>query len=303
MVQLADPKTVDLVLAHGGCFDGFTSLWVAQLARGDAAEYHEVFFNQPPPDVTGRNVAIIDFAYDRETLEEMAEKAASIIVLDHHETNKKRLDGLPYAIFDMKRSGARLAYDWFESLLPDEMVGAADFLTGFVQDRDLWQWKLQDSREVTAAMMTLEFDFEEWSSFANGLYNDGSTYDDIVTRGRALRKLMARHVRQLAESARIGLVDQQPAWIANAPYIYASDLGEFLSGEPGPGVAAIWRYNHEKRELNVSLRASKESNVNVALIAEARGGGGHARAAGFEMNVPPGTLPFFGELPDDHPFV
>lgn len=295
MARLATPDTVDLVLAHGECFDGFTSLWIANLVRGGAAEYKEVFYKEPPPDVTGRNVAILDFAYPREVYAKMCDAASSMIVLDHHETNERDLVGAPNTVFDMQRSGARMSFEWFRESIPESDRDYADNLTRYVQDRDLWRWELEHSRDVSGAMMALPFTFEAWSQFSRELMR---YFEEVVVEGAAINKVMQRQVEKLAKSAVLGMVDQHPAWVVNGPYTHASELGNFLVNQPGPGVAAVWRYEHHKGRLYVSMRSSKESEVNVARIAEVRGGGGHARAASFEMYVPPGTLPFFGYLPD-----
>ena len=67
----------------------------------------------PPPDgLQGQRVVIVDFSYGRETLEMMAGETDRILILDHHITAEKALAGLPYAYFDMKKSGAVLAWEW-----------------------------------------------------------------------------------------------------------------------------------------------------------------------------------------------
>lgn len=289
MATTCTPDTVDLVLAHGHCFDGFTSLWIASLARGGNAEYKEVFYKEPPPDVTGRNVAILDFAYPREVFLKMADSANAIVGLDHHETNQRELEGLPHVEFDMGRSGARMTFDWFRDWLPSQQIEAVDKLSQYVQDRDLWRWELESSREVSGAMMALPFTFPAWTAFANELVD---SFDTVVLKGAAINQAMLRQVERMAVTACVVEVDGHPAWVVNGPYTHASELGMFLADRPGPGVAAVWRYEHHKGTVYVSLRSSRESAVNVASIAEARGGGGHARAAAFEMHAPPGALPF-----------
>jgi hypothetical protein len=44
--------------------------------------------------VTGLDVAIVDFSYKRPVMVELASKAKSILVLDHHKTAQADLDGL-----------------------------------------------------------------------------------------------------------------------------------------------------------------------------------------------------------------
>ena len=101
-----------ICIYHGNCADGFGAAWVVRKALGDIAFVAETYQN-PPPDVTGKDVIMVDFSYKRPVLLEMAEKAHSILILDHHKTAWNDLIDLPTtirAIFDMNRSGAMLAY-------------------------------------------------------------------------------------------------------------------------------------------------------------------------------------------------
>lgn len=60
----------DLVIYHGGCIDGFTSAWVAWRELGTEAEYFPAFYPvggelTKLPDVTGRDVLMLDFCVSR----------------------------------------------------------------------------------------------------------------------------------------------------------------------------------------------------------------------------------------------
>src|SRR5688572_2721511 len=121
---------VDLVIYHGSCRDGFTAAWVARL-RYPAAEFHAGHFGKRPPQVSGRHVLIVDFSYPRSVMEEMASQAESIVLFDHHKTAETELTSLPYANFDMHRSGAGLAWDY---LFPGE---PRPWIVDYVEDRDL----------------------------------------------------------------------------------------------------------------------------------------------------------------------
>ena len=52
-----------LILRHGNCSDGAGAAYAAWKKFGDSAEYVEVHYGNPPPDVTGREVYILDFSY------------------------------------------------------------------------------------------------------------------------------------------------------------------------------------------------------------------------------------------------
>src|SRR3989454_3694560 len=84
----------DLVLYHSDCTDGFGAAW-AIWKRYPSAEFIPADHGLPPPvSCAGRRVVIVDFAYPRPILEEMAEEAMELQVLDHHITAKEALKGL-----------------------------------------------------------------------------------------------------------------------------------------------------------------------------------------------------------------
>ena len=122
------------VLYHANCFDGMGAAYAAWTQLGDVnVEYIPVQYGSPPPETeAGSNVYIVDFSYSKGTLDEIKGKSAHMIVLDHHKTAAEDLDGYPGAIFDMKRSGAMLAWDYFHPGVH------APLLLDYIQDRDLW---------------------------------------------------------------------------------------------------------------------------------------------------------------------
>ena len=100
-----------LCIYHAFCADGFGAAWIVRRALGDGVEFHAASYGQEPPDVTGRDVLMVDFSYKRPVLVQMAAKAKSILILDHHKTAQADLVDLPdnvQTIFDMERSGAML---------------------------------------------------------------------------------------------------------------------------------------------------------------------------------------------------
>ena len=76
-----------------------------------------------------RTWVMVDFSYPRAVIERLAESTASFRVLDHHVTAQTALAGLPYAYFDMKKSGAVLAWEWAH---PEP----APWLLLYIQDKD-----------------------------------------------------------------------------------------------------------------------------------------------------------------------
>ena len=131
---------MSMCIYHGNCADGFGAAWVVRKALGEI-DFFPGKYQEPPPDVTGKDVVMVDFSYKRPVLLEMAEKANSILILDHHKTAAEDLLDLPANVtakFDMGHSGAMLTWEHF---FPGE---APPPLLLHIEDRDLWRFVLQN---------------------------------------------------------------------------------------------------------------------------------------------------------------
>lgn len=170
-----------LVLYHGHCPDGMTAAWTAWRKLGTAADYVAVNYNEPPPDVRGRRVYILDFCYPRAELEILTAAAAHVTVLDHHvsamhkvfpetlgaDVQKREHEDVKCRIkFDLTKSGARLAWEFFH---PGEPV---PLLVQYVQARDLWTFDLPFSEEVSATISSYPHDFDLWNQLEKALEHD-----------------------------------------------------------------------------------------------------------------------------------
>src|SRR3569623_1413134 len=111
-----------VVFYHGpSCSDGFGAAYAAWTYFKDRAEYRSVPAGaQPPPDFdpTGKTISVLDVCIPRADLESWELVAKSLLVLDHHETIMRDLQGCPHAIFYMDKCGARLAWEYFRATSP-----------------------------------------------------------------------------------------------------------------------------------------------------------------------------------------
>lgn len=274
------PEDVDLVVYHAQCTDGFGAAWAAYKLLGESATYVAAIHGDPPPDVDGKHVAIVDYSYSRADLERMAQRSKGIVVLDHHRTAAAELEGLPYAHFDMHRSGAMMSWEWFH---PGKAIPQ---LIAYVQDHDLWRHALVCSRMIQAALQAIPQHFGAWDHFSSHLETEAGLLE-LASRGGAVVAHQKLAIERLAATAvrAVEYESRTPMWIVNATDHF-SELGNYLAENSREGVAAIWRFDHVRQELMVSLRAVERAGVDVSAIAKSYGGGGHKLAAGF--NVPGG---------------
>lgn len=255
-----------LILFHANCTDGFTAAWVAWRACDREAEIVPCSYGDPPPDVVGREVYIVDFSYPRAVLEVMAAAAKSLLVLDHHKTAEEALRGLPYCRFDMARSGARMAWDYFH---PNE---APPPLVAYVEDRDLWRWALQGSKAVSAFTHSVKRDLVTW----DGLYR--LTAEEMAWRGEAILTYQETLVESLVKNAREVEIGGFKVLAVNAP-VLQSEIGERLAKDHPFG--AVW-FEGGNGDRYWSLRSRPPTGIDVSAVAKSLGGGGHAQAAGFK---------------------
>lgn len=164
-----------ICIYHANCADGFTAAWCVRWALGETVEFIPASYGEEPPEVDGADVIIVDFSYKRPAMEKLAASAKSVLVLDHHKTAEADLIALPLtqdtwrqhlrcgvrlaALFDMQRSGAQMAWDYF-------CQGDRPWLVDYIADRDLWRWELAASREVSAVIGSLEHSFQGWDALA-----------------------------------------------------------------------------------------------------------------------------------------
>lgn len=265
---------------HGNCADGFSAAWAVRKALGENnVEFYPGVYQENPPDVTGKKVIFVDFSYKRSVILKMAESAKSVLILDHHKSADEDLGDFPtpphqgfipesgvYSYFDMDRSGAVIAWEYFNNdPVPQLLL--------HVQDRDLWKFDLADTREIQAAIFSYEYTFENWDNLVS------CDLFDLKSAGQAIER---KHFKDINEFIKIAAYRKEIGGydipVLNCPYFWSSDAGHILSkGEPF--AACYWDVPDG---VVYSLRSSEEG-LDVSEIAKQYGGGGHKHAAGFKV--------------------
>lgn len=270
-----------LCIYHGNCADGFTSAWVVRKALGkDNVQFVAGSYGEAPPDCVDRAVVIVDFSYPYEVLREMAYYCRSVLILDHHETAERNLDGifdLPKVdgVFDMARSGAMITWNWFFPNKP------APMLVRHVEDRDLWKFNMDGTREIQAAIFSYEYSFNLWDKTAN-LLETGEGWDTLFNQGAAIERKHHKDVKELVRVCKRPMeIGGVIVPVCSLPYTLVSDAAGMMALD-APFAACYW--DTEKYRV-FGLRSRKDGGTNVAKIAEQYGGGGHANAAGFRIPI------------------
>lgn len=291
-----------ICIYHGNCADGFGAAWAVRKAMPDCEFYPGVYQN-PPPDVTNRPVILVDFSYKRDVLLAMAKTAYAVLLIDHHKSAVEDLkadknyivdfgaysgpltwqrflenadmdvmENAPYArvytIFNVWKSGAGLAWDFFHPNTPRPA------LIDRIEDRDLWRFAYPDTRAIQAAVFSYPYDFDTWDLLFKMDLNV------LRTEGEAIERKHFKDINEL-----VGVVTRpmkiggHEVLMANLPYTLTSDAGHKLAqGKPFGG--CYW----DTPEGRVFSLRSTDEGIDVSEIAKQYGGGGHRNASGFRLS-------------------
>jgi oligoribonuclease NrnB/cAMP/cGMP phosphodiesterase (DHH superfamily) len=268
-------------LYHANCTDGKGSALAAWMKHGDeGCKYIPVQYDEKPPKMKkGAEIYILDFSYPGLTLEKMAKKHESIVILDHHKTAQSTLESVRLpdninAVFDMERSGAVISWEYFH---PNTDVPE---LLLHIQDRDLWQWEMNGTKDILTGLNLVD-DFRNWKTYLT------AWHDTLIIRGSAVNQFIQIQIDNVLSS--------EPQWITvggdkipvfNIPGFMISEcLAQALKLYPDSPYAEAYFDIPGKRIC--SLRSRAGSDVDVSEIAQQFGGGGHRNAAGYSLEIEP----------------
>lgn len=262
-----------LVIYHANCLDGFGAALSANMVFRDTATYLPVSYGDAVPDVAGKDVFILDFCYPPEVITAMEASAKSVTVLDHHKSHRDKFVGYTCRCgnrvhFDLGKSGARLAWEHFH---PAEPVPA---LIQSIEDRDLWNWKLPNTAEVTNVMDIAPRTFEHWEEVLN---YDVVEQHALVLKGSHMREQFMSQCEEIACGALPITINGVQGLSINASAAFASEVGGMLAARSGT-FGLVW-YLKSATSVKCSLRAV--APYSISEMAETFGGGGHAQASGF----------------------
>ena len=269
------PEQITHVLYHARCDDGFGAAYSAWLVLGQAAQYIPVAHGEPPPALPDDAiVAMVDFSYKRSIVLGLHEKLQGLVILDHHLTAQSELAGLDFVHFDMDKSGAHLSWQFFHpgKELPE--------LLSYIEDKDLWRFRLPQSKEVTAALRSYPMSFELW---------DELKVDDLRREGSSLLRFQEQLVESACQRFRMARLLDWDVPIVNATEFRSEIANRLCELYPTAAFAAAY-YDNDAGYRSWSLRSI--GDFDVSAVAHRVGGGGHKNASGFvetALSPPPPT--------------
>jgi oligoribonuclease NrnB/cAMP/cGMP phosphodiesterase (DHH superfamily) len=306
-----------IAILHHADQDGFGAAFAAHTAL---AANHELLFKsvqygeEPPYDelraFAPQQVYILDFSYKAEPLKQIMDEF-SVVVIDHHKTAAEELaefpeievarfheqGGVQYPIFRgvrvyQENSGCVLAWLFF---MPDTDIPE---ILLYVQDRDLWKFDLEHSKEINAYIATLPFEFAEWEDFYTpGAYDAGKAilrFQQKQIEGRVKAAEMMTLVAEVDAASRaihkvyFGRSHGGEDASDLIPCVNASEniseLGEALCFAHPDAPFSMTYCDRPGGLRSYSLRS--RNGFDVSEVAKAFGGGGHSAASGFSLPSP-----------------
>lgn len=311
-----------MVIYHGGCPDGTSAAWALSLLLDNKTTYyHSGRHKEKYPDIKGKNVIFVDFAYTLEQMLLILQEAKSVLVLDHHATSKNLqfiTDPRLTLVLDMNRSGAQIAWDYVSNKLNGSLPSnhlpaslgtnpAGEVSDDYVQivnslllsnrrpwfiddisDRDLWKWQIPDSKNTTRRMFSMGL-YEYINAFYNLIKMDRTL---LINEGMILNmddeRIYTNLVRNAVDCV-ITTLDKKNSWQVRAiecDHSYASEVGNRLVQDGLCDFALMYRYNLVKDEWYISCRASTKSDIDLTKIVVQFDSmaGGHPKAAGMSLH-------------------
>lgn len=297
-------KTV--VFYHSFCFDGTMAAAAALEAiregRLDCDEkeglipigYNQSdwdgFFAEDPKAPYQRALAqgaekiiFLDFCPKPVVVQDLLSVELEVVILDHHKTARddaKKLDGLKglNLIFDMTKSGARLAWEYF--CLGADARASIPELVLHVEDRDLWTWVMPKTREVIAWLSAFG-ETNNPDSYSDAIHEFTLRSEDSIKAGEYLCKEMDTQIKKMVSSFRYLEIQGYGSGIVVNAACYRDEVCDYiLSRHEVPFVIA---YSSTRGgEVSLSLRSKKGASyaIDVTELAKMFNGGGHENASG-----------------------
>jgi len=206
----------------------------------------------------------------------MKSKAKSLTVLDHHKTAMLDLEGLPWCIFDMERSGAGLTWYYFNHFTYPQQCQFFDeptpWIVKYVQDSDLGKHELPQTRQVNAVISSYPFDFQKWDELAS------RPLEEVQEEGICIRRYQEQVAHDLVTFAAREVDFDGYKVLAVNTSIMNSDVGcRLAEGRP---FGVVW-FQRDDGKYIYSLRSCGKEGIDVSKVALAHHGGGHRISAGF----------------------
>lgn len=274
--------------------DGVTSAWCFKEKWGEkGVTFVRASHQDPiPKGIDGRDVYMADVCFETpEEIIEVCERARSLTILDHHETTNEvvakaveqaAIENLT-AIVDIDKSACRVVWDYLnnvESFNKIKNEDSAPLVVKYVEDFDLYTFKLPLSREIHACYSSYPIKLKDWDHVVN------LSWDDAVDEGRAIMRYQNKTIDECLRNAYLVFFNNQVVPCINVSIrSLVSDIGHQLCKKFPECPFSITYYRRADGRYKYSFRS--EDGVSAKTAATTVGGGGHGNSSGGMLSNEP----------------
>ena len=281
--ETTESKTICL---HHNDTDGRASAAIIRKALGPQVLLYEMDYGDIPPldhILTTDNIIIVDFSLPKNEMVNLA-TYHNLTWIDHHKTSIDELIGISDdwpGIRDQNEAACVLTWQFY---FPNQPVPTAVKLIG---DRDIWKWAEIETGSFNEGLYQLDtrpFKDELWTPL---LENDSTLLAQIIENGRILRSARLKSIHKALNGSGFPVIlEGYHTFVVNIRG--SGDIGQKIR-EMGYEIGYCYSDSFQNGEIKtfVSLYSDR---VDVSIIAQKYGGGGHQGAAGFHFNR--GISPF-----------
>ena len=261
--------------------------------KDETYTFHPIQYSESLPDLTEYSeILMVDFSVPEDILRNLLEDK-KVTIIDHHEKAEKHLGKFIGSellakhggdiVFDMNHSGAVLAWNYFHKNTYEPVPR----LLKYIEDRDLWLWKMEDSMAVSMWLNSeINLSTITCHEFSKIVTRIEHNVHAIIPPGRSMLQYKNSLVDSIVRNARVKDVkigdNVYRVPVVNSS-ILQSEVGNVIS--KGYDFGIVYFDNLENNMTIYSLRSSQDG-LNVSEIAEyVNDGGGHKHAAGFALST------------------
>lgn len=265
-----------IVFYHKDCPDGFGAAWAAWKRLGSKAEYIGIEpRNSTLPVLKNKEIYFLDIGRSKSEMLGLLAINKGVVFIDHHISRRDIAEAMPESVFSLNHSGAYLAWKYFHG------QKSVPKLILYIEDNDLWKFKIPYTKEIVAALDTRGFGFALWDKISGDFQNNERRVA-YIKEGKAITKFQNAIVESIVHRVSENIIFEKHKAIAVNSSELASEIGDLVVRKKKLSpLCVIWHY--QPGMIYFHLRSNK--TVDVSKIAQKFGGGGHREAAGFDIKT------------------
>ena len=280
-----------ICIHHNKDLDGFTSGAIIQRKYPDC-KLIGWDYKDPIPDFLynkfeGEDIIMIDITFPLKTMIELG-NICNLTVIDHHISMKREVDAMEILdpgfltfvyIYEPNRAACEIGWDYF---FPDEEMPSMVQLLGMYDtwrndDKEVWE------KVILPVQYAMRVHCTSPETFPHSYFDESKfkeEYDFICGVGQNIIKYQEqKDMLQCQRSSFERTLDGLRAICLNTTAFSSNTMVSVYDPAKHDVMVGL---EYTGKLWAVSLRSSKP-DVDVSVIAKARGGGGHKAAAGFEV--------------------